>query len=97
MSSASSYRSRLNHLEQSVSQERTSISWTVSPSITYYISFSVVIFALLYFIPPSFLLTPKHKSKKKPQTIIWVRWIGAWVLLSAIVCSMYYLYLQRTS
>jgi len=87
--SSGGYSSRLNSLEQEMN-EPTLTLWSRVVMTKYYIGIGLILWILLFVFPPSFLLTVK--VKKKPQRIHWVKWIGTWVLLTVIVCGMYYMY-----
>ena len=86
------YSSRLDALEQDM-YEPTHTLWSRTLGLKYYIAIGVVLFFVLLFSPPSFLLTEKHK--KIPRRIHWVKWWGAWVLCTVIVGGMYYLYARQ--
>ncbi len=90
--SSGGYSSRLNSLEQEMT-EPTLTMWSRVVIIKYYLGIGLLLWILLYIFPPSFLLTVK--VKKKPQRIHWVKWIGVWVLLTVIVCGMYYMYMNK--
>jgi hypothetical protein len=86
------YSSRLNSLEHEINDQQITV-WSRVLHVKYYIGIALVIWILLFTYPPSFLLTVK--VKKKPQRIQWIRWIGVWILLTAIVCSIYYMYMSK--
>lgn len=90
--SSGGYSARLNSLEHEINEPTLSL-WTRVLMIKYYLAIAIVLWILLFIFPPSFLLTVK--IKKKPQRIHWVKWVCAWVLLTVIVCGMYYMYMNK--
>ena len=90
--SSGGYSSRLNTLEHEINEPTHSLLENVL-IVKYYIGIALVLWILLFVFPPSFLLTVK--IKKKPQRIHWIKWVGVWVLLTVIVCGMYYMYMNK--
>jgi len=91
--SSSGYRSRLDTLELVVNNQR-SPTWIKLDAIKYYAAIGVATLFILWFTPPSFVYVIKHK--KRTKTIDWVKWVGLWIVVTGILCTMYYLYNKRS-